>query len=101
MSQEIQAGSVSPSPVVEAESAPFGALLFQSTITNNTQISAILRKCGIKISPEVVVKVPTPSERSCDPPKGNKKLRYSAWSEEHLRAGALLPLRQYFRDYLN
>ena len=65
MSQESQAGSVSPPPVVVAESAAFGALLFQSTITDNTQSSAILRKCGIKISPEVVVKVPTFSERSC------------------------------------
>ena len=35
MSQESQAGSISPAPIVEAESVPFGALLFQSTITNN------------------------------------------------------------------
>ena len=101
MSQESQAGSVSPNPVAEAESVPCGALLFQTTITDNTQISAILRKCGIRISPEVIVKVPTSSDRSCLPPKGHKKLRYSAWSEEHLRAGALLPLRQYFKDYLD
>ena len=101
MSQESQAGSVSPPPAVVAESAAFGALLFQSTITDNTQISAILRKCGIKISLEIAVRVPTPSERCCDPPKGHKKLRYSAWSEEHLRAGALLPLRDYFKNYLN
>ena len=72
MSQESQAGSVSPIPIVEAESAPFVALLFESVITDNYHIYAILRKCGIKVSPEVVVKVPTPSERSCYPPKGNK-----------------------------
>ena len=90
---------MSPAPIVEAESAPFGALLFKTTITDNSHISAILRKCGIKVSPEVVIKVPTPSDRSCHPPKGTKKLRYSAWSQEHLRAGALLPLRQYFKDY--
>ena len=50
MSQESQTESVSPPPTVQAESAPFGALLFQSTITDNSQISAILRNCGIKIS---------------------------------------------------
>ena len=55
----------------------------------------------MKISSEIPVKVPTPSERSCYPPKGNKKLRYSAWSQEHLRAGALLPLKPYFVNYLD
>lgn len=101
ISQESQAGSVSPAPIVEAENAPFGAILFQSTITDNSHISAILRKCGINISPNIPVKVPTPSERSCYPPNESKKLRYSAWSQEHLRAGALLPLRPYFMNYLN
>ena len=42
MSQESQTGTVSPAPIVEAECAPFGASKFQSTITNNRQISAIL-----------------------------------------------------------
>lgn len=101
MSQESQAGSVSPAPIVEAKSAPFKAQLFKSFITENSHISAILRKCGIKVSLEVVVKVPTPSDRSCHPPKGTRKLRYSAWSEEHLRARSILPFRQYFKDYLD
>ena len=101
MSQGSQTESVSPPPAVQAEDVPFGALLFQSTIIDNSQISATLRKCGIKISSEIAVRVPTPSERSCNPPRGHKKLRYSAWSEEHLKAGALLPLRDYFKNYLN
>ena len=101
MSQESQAGSASPAPVVEAENAPFGAVLFQSTITDNLHISAILRKCGLKVSPEITVKVPTPDDRSCFPPKGHKKLKYSAWSQEHMRARALLPIKKYFKDYLD
>ena len=35
MSQEREAGTVSPAPIVEAECAPFGAILFQITIINN------------------------------------------------------------------
>ena len=38
MSQQSQTGSRSPPPVVEAESAPFGVLLYQSPITDITQI---------------------------------------------------------------
>ena len=41
MSQESQAGSVSPAPIVEAENAPFREILFQSTIIDNSHISAI------------------------------------------------------------
>ena len=35
MSNESQSGSVSPAPVLEAENVPFGAIRFQSTLTNN------------------------------------------------------------------
>ena len=44
MSQQSQTGSRSPPPVVEAESAPFGALLYQSSITNINHISALFKK---------------------------------------------------------
>ena len=101
MSQGSQTGSLSPTPVVGTEEAPFGALLYQSSITDISQISAILRKHGLKISSDLPVKVPSPSDRSCFPPKGSKNWKYSAWSQEHLRAGALLPLRPYFKNYLD
>lgn len=100
MSQESHAQSISPAPVVEAENIPFGELLYRSSITDNTHISSILRKHGLKISAEIPVKVPSSLDRSCYPPPGNKKLRYCAWSQEHLKTGALLPLKPYFRSYL-
>ena len=101
MSQESEAGSVSPAPIVEAECAPFGAILFQSTITNNNQISAILKKYGLKVGTDIAVRAPVSYERSCHAARGTDMLQYSAWSQEHLRTGALLPQQPYFRDYLN
>ena len=101
MSQGSQTGSLSPAPVAEAEDVPFGALLYQSTITDITHISALLKRHGLKISSNILVQVPSSSEFSCHAPKGAKKLRYSAWSEEHLKTGALLPLKSYFKNYLD
>lgn len=101
MSLQSQTGSKSPSPVVEAESVPFGALLYQSSITDITQISALFKRYGLRISADIPVKVPTSFERSCHPPKGDKKLKYSAWSQEYLKTGALLPLKPYFKNYLD
>lgn len=101
MSQQSQTGSQSPLPVVEAKSVPFKALLYKSTITDITQISTLLKRHGLKISADIPVRVPALSECSCHPLKGNKKLKYAARSQEHLKTGALLPLKSYFRDYLN
>ena len=101
MSDGSRAGSVSPPPVLEAGDAPFGAVHFQSTVTNNHQISAIFKNHGLKIGAKIPVRAPTPSERSCDAPQGNDLLQYAAWSQEHLRTGALLPLKPYFKNYLN
>ena len=47
------------------------------------------------------MRAPAPFERSCTAPRGTEKLQYAAWSQEHLRTGALLPLRTYFKNYLN
>lgn len=49
MSQQSQTGSQSPPPVVAVPEKPYATLLYQSTITNNNQISAILRKHGLKV----------------------------------------------------
>lgn len=89
MSQESQDGFVSPVPAVAAENLPFEALQYKSTITHINQISAILSKHGLEISPDLPVSAPFLNERSCHVPKGSDKLRYAAWSQEHLRAGAL------------
>ena len=62
---------------------------------------SILGKHGIEVSPEVPVRAPLPNERSCHAPKGSDKLRYVAWSQKHLKAGALLSLRPYLVNYLN
>lgn len=101
MSKESQIGTVSPAPIIEAECAPFGPSKFQSTITNNNQISAILKKHGLKICVDISVRAPAPFEHSWTAPRGTEKLQYATWSQEHLRTGALLPLRPYFQNYLN
>ena len=101
MSQESQTRSLSPVPVVRAQPLPFEALPDRSTITHIGQISAILGMHGLEISSEIPVPALLSNERSCHAPNGSDKLRYAAWSQEHLKAGALLPLRPYFRNYLN
>lgn len=55
----------------------------------------------LRISPDIPVGAPLPDERSCHAPEGSSKIQYSAWSQEHLRTGALLLMRPYFRKYLN
>ena len=74
MSQESQIGSLSPPPVVRARNLTYEALQYQSTITNISQISPLLSKHGLEISPEIVVRVPRTDERSCHAPKGSDKL---------------------------
>ena len=101
MSEENQTSANSPAHTIEAEDAAFGAMKFQSTITNNNQISAILRKHGLKIGSDIKVRAPASFERSCTAPRGTETLQYAAWSQEHLKTGALLPLKPYFKDYLN
>lgn len=101
MSQGSQTGSLSPLPAITAQPLPYRALLYQSTVTNITQISTLLKKHGLKISSDLTLRVPASFERSCHPPRGTEKLQYSAWSQEHLKTGALLPQRPYFKNYLN
>ena len=101
MSQDNQTSANSPAHTIEAEDAAFGAMKFQSSITDISQISAILKKHGLKVGADIVVRVPAPHERSCNAPRGTAQLQYSAWSQEHLRTGALLPLRPYFKNYLD
>ena len=78
MSQDNQTSTNLPAPIVEAEDAPFGAMKFQSTITDISQISAILKKHGLKVGANITVKVPAPHERSCNAPRGTARLQYSA-----------------------
>ena len=92
---------MSPLPIVKSKALPFEALQYTSTITKIDQISSILGKHGLKISTDLSVRVPRPDERSCHAPKGSDKLQLAAWSQEHLKTGALLPLRPYFRNFLN
>ena len=56
----------------------FEALQYKSTINNIDQISTILRKQSLRISPDLVIRVPTPDERSCHAPEGSNKLQFSA-----------------------
>ena len=91
-----------PHPLVIAESNPlrFEALQYTSTITHTNQISTVLGKHDLKISADLVFRVSRPDKKSCHAPKGSNKLQLVSWSQEHLRAGALLPLRSYFRNFV-
>ena len=100
MSQESQTGSMSAPTIVRAKVLPYEALQYTSTITKIDQISAILKKHGLKIYADLALRVPHSDERSCHAPKGSDKLQLAAWSQEHLRTGVLLPLRPYFRNFL-
>lgn len=71
MSQESQADSLSPVPVVKDENLHFEALQCRSTITHIGQISSILDKYDLEISYEILVRAPLSNERSCHAPKGS------------------------------
>ena len=101
MSQHSEMGSRSPSPVVRSKAFPYEALQYLITITNIDQISAIFRKHGLKISPDLVVRVPTSDERSCHASRQSNKLQLSVWSKEHMRTSALHPFKPYFRNFVN
>ena len=62
MSQESQIGSLSPSPVVATRNLPCEALQYTSTITKIYHISALLKKHGLKISPDLTFRVPHPDK---------------------------------------
>ena len=57
MSQDSQTGSLSPPPVVKSKALPYEALQYQSKITHIGQISTILSKHGLEISPDLAVRV--------------------------------------------
>ena len=101
MSQERRTSSHPPRPAKKAASKPYESLLYQSTISTTDEVSAILNNHGLRVSLELPVRAPFPHERSCHTPAGSPSLQYSAWSQEHLRAGALLLLRPYFRNFLD
>ena len=101
MSQGSQTGSLSPSPAVTGQPLPYGAFKYPSTVTKIDHISAIFKKHGLRMSSDIPVQAPHPNERSCYAPHGSSKLQVAAWSQEHLRTSVLLPLRPYFRNYLN
>ena len=101
MSPRKGSSSLPPRPVKKTKIKPYESLLYQSSITSVDQISDILNNHGLKISSDIPVRAPLPDERICHAPEGSSKLQYSAWSPKHLRTGALLPLRPYFRNYFN
>lgn len=56
--------------VVRARNLLYEALQYNSTITHIGQISVLLAKHGLEISPEIPVRVPRVDERSCHAPLG-------------------------------
>ena len=69
-----------------------------SKITTQVKVNKILLSHNIKMGASGLLARPAfEEEQSCVPFQDD----YVAWSDEHLKAGAFLPLDQYFVDFLN
>ena len=78
----------------------FEAEFYQSSVTTSDQITDILAIHGLSSLDTLKCRAPTRHERSCFAPGGrDSSVKYAAWSQEHLKAGALLPLKSFFRDF--
>ena len=90
-------------PTVEQElevgpDAFFEAERIVSKITDQGKVNKIFLSHNIEIGRgTLIARPPLEGERSCAP----LDEEYAAWSDEHFKAGAFLPLDQYFADFLN
>ena len=93
--------SFGPAVEQELEVAPdafFEAERIVSNITDQVKINKIFLSHNIALGKaSVVARPPAEGERSCAP----LDEAFAAWSDEHFKAGAFLPLDQYFTDFLN
>ena len=88
MEKEVEVG---PDAFFEAER-------IVSKVTTQGRVNKILLSHNIKIGTSALVpRPPLEDERSCTP----LDEEFAAWSDGHLKAGAFLPLDQYFADFLN
>ena len=73
---------------------------YWSSVTTTSQITDILAFHGLSLSGSLKCRPPANHERSCFAPGGrDAKVKYAAWSQEHMRAGALLPLKSFFKYF--
>ena len=90
-----------PAVEQELEVAPdafFEAERIVSKITSQAKITKIFLNHNIPLGKTSVIARPAADgERSCTPLDES----FAAWSGEHFKAGAFLPLDQYFADFLN
>ena len=78
----------------------FEAEFYQSSVISADQIADILALHGLSSLRSLNCRAPSSRERSCFAPGGrDDSVKYAAWSQEHMRAGALLPLKSFFRDF--
>ena len=90
-------------PIVEQElevapDAFFEAEKIVSKITDQTKINKIFLSHNIALGrTSVIARPPAEGERSC----ASLDEAFAAWSGKHFKAGAFLPLDQYFADFLN
>ena len=83
--------AVAPDAVFEAESVV-------SKVVDQARINKIFLAHNIPlVKASVVARPAAEGERSCSPLDES----FAAWSGEHFKAGAFLPLDQYFADFLN
>ena len=84
--------------VVVAPDAFFEAERIVSKITDQARINKLFITHNIPLGKASVIARPAAEgERSCTP----LDELFAAWSGEHFKAGAFLPLDQYFADFLN
>ena len=78
----------------------FEADHYWSSVTTTSQITEILAFHGLNLSGSLKCRPPAEHERSCFALGGrDASVKYAAWSQEHMRAGALLPLKSFFKDF--
>ena len=78
----------------------FEAEKYISQIRSIHQISENLMACGLSLN-TITCRAPTEKEHNCWAPPRNEKLCYKAWSQKHMRVGALLPVQPFFTTILS
>ena len=80
-----------------ADDAFFEAEKIVSKITDQGKVNKIFLSHNIELGRgALIARPPLEGEWSCAP----LDEEYAAWSDEHFKAGAFLPLDQYFADFL-
>uniref|UniRef100_A0A803PR94 Uncharacterized protein n=1 Tax=Cannabis sativa TaxID=3483 RepID=A0A803PR94_CANSA len=95
-----------PSVIFEAE------LIESKVRAIGDYVGGVLKTCGIKQGRGCHIRFVAPGEFICFPPErvireesgeasNSASSRIGAWSLEHIKVGAILPLREYYKEFCN